>query len=136
MYLDIDAKVSLDELDGFLRNIWLECCGHMRVFNVGGYTYTSMPDRSMGDKSMTVKLGTILTEPVMIFDYKYYYGSTTSLQLKVVSARTGVKRKGKIEKMARNLPIASQCSYCDQTAEQICCECIYEDSGFLCDSCA
>ena len=135
MYLDIDAKASLDELDGFLRSKWLECCGHMRVFNVGGYSYTSMPDKSMGDKSMAVKLENILQDIGMKFDYEYDFGSTTSLQLKVVSERSGAKRKGKIEMMARNLPITHQCSYCDKTAEQICCECIYEDSGFLCESC-
>ena len=35
LYLQVSAAASLEQLDGFLRRIWLECCGHMSAFRVG-----------------------------------------------------------------------------------------------------
>jgi len=32
LYLDISMTSTLKSLDAFLREIWLECCGHMSAF--------------------------------------------------------------------------------------------------------
>ena len=32
LYVDIPPEKPLSALDQFLRNIWLECCGHMSAF--------------------------------------------------------------------------------------------------------
>ena len=32
LHLEVRADARLDTLDTFLRNIWLECCGHMSQF--------------------------------------------------------------------------------------------------------
>ena len=36
-WLDIEAAAdaTLDDLDSFLRGIWLECCGHLSEFSIG-----------------------------------------------------------------------------------------------------
>ncbi|MDF2648148.1 MAG: pRiA4b ORF-3-like protein [Paenibacillus sp.] len=138
MYVDIDADAKLIDLDSFLRNKWLECCGHLSGFSVDDNTYSVSPDKFMGDKSMNVKIDKVL-EVGMSFRHDYDYGSTTTLKLKVVSARKGIKRRGpdtKVQLMAENIAPVFQCSYCNNKAEHICCECVYEDEGYLCDACA
>ena len=32
LFLDVPLTATLDSLDRFLREIWLECCGHMSAF--------------------------------------------------------------------------------------------------------
>lgn len=139
MCLDVDATATLKELDTFLRTTWLECCGHMSLFEIDGISYTSSPDDFMEERSMNVTLKKVLDEVGMKFSHEYDFGATTTLQLKVQSVRRGHKRKeskGKIELMARNTAPGFQCSYCNSAAEHICCECMYEDEGLLCESCA
>jgi len=33
------ARATLTDLDGFLRDIWLECCGHLSAFDIGTVRY-------------------------------------------------------------------------------------------------
>ena len=41
MHLEVPAWVTLANLDQFLRNIWVECCGHLSAFRIGNVTYHS-----------------------------------------------------------------------------------------------
>ena len=38
------ASDTLADLDDFLRAIWLECCGHLSEFTIGGTSYSSEPE--------------------------------------------------------------------------------------------
>lgn len=42
MHLEMPASLSLLDLDGFLRDIWLECCGHLSEFRIGDISYSDM----------------------------------------------------------------------------------------------
>ena len=33
------GSATLEELDHYLRTIWLECCGHLSQFTIGGMLY-------------------------------------------------------------------------------------------------
>ena len=35
IYVDARADATLAQLDRLLRDVWLECCGHMSAFEVG-----------------------------------------------------------------------------------------------------
>ena len=35
--LEMVGSATLDKLDKYLRAIWLECCGHMSEFSLGGW---------------------------------------------------------------------------------------------------
>lgn len=48
MHLELPAAVTLGELDDFLRAVWLECCGHLSEFEIGGASYSSMPEDEWG----------------------------------------------------------------------------------------
>ncbi len=39
MHLEVAVDTTLATLDRFLRDIWLECCGHLSVFRIGGFNY-------------------------------------------------------------------------------------------------
>ena len=41
--LEIKAGATLEDLDSFLRGIWLECCDHLSSFEIEGVTYTLLP---------------------------------------------------------------------------------------------
>jgi hypothetical protein len=44
MHLEVSASAMLADLDAFLRDIWLECCGHLSAFNIGTTEYSSEPE--------------------------------------------------------------------------------------------
>jgi len=52
IYLSIDENLSLLHIDQFLRDIWLECCGHLSAFKIKGKMYQ--------DYSMNARIKDIL----------------------------------------------------------------------------
>lgn len=44
MHLEMPASDALADLDDFLRDIWLECCGHLSEFTIGGTSYSTEPE--------------------------------------------------------------------------------------------
>jgi hypothetical protein len=44
MHLEMPASATLQDLDDFLRDIWLECCGHLSDFEFEGARYVSHPE--------------------------------------------------------------------------------------------
>ena len=124
MHLKVSSHARFEDLDNFLRDIWLECCGHMSAFRIG---------REEVRKGKKLEYG---LHPGMQLIYVYDFGSTTELMLKVVSEFKSNIKKGEVEILARNDPPQIKCSHCDNLATSICTECIYEDAGWLCDDCA
>jgi hypothetical protein len=137
MHIEIPSDLKLADLDQFLRDIWLECCGHLSAFQIGRQTYQSHPEvaRELGDRTMNVQIGDVL-EPGMTFGHEYDFGTTTELSLKVVGSRQGQVGGKWVQVMARNEPPEMLCDECGKPATEICPECIYEGKGLLCDACA
>lgn len=126
LHLQVDANTSLKSLDGFLRKIWLECCGHMSMFRVDRH------EIGMGRKLAA------FFQPGMKLDYDYDMGDTTSLRITVLGEYPGlVTKKKPVEILARNEPPAIVCDQCGKNpAAWICPECNWEGEGWLCRSCA
>lgn len=113
---------TLNSLDTFLRNEWVECCGHMSEFNVG---------------SKAKKASQIL-EKGMEFGYDYDFGSTTSLNIEVLDE--AYTKSKKVICIGRNEPLQYVCKVCKKEAIQLCIECGWdeksdEDFVFYCDAC-
>jgi hypothetical protein len=134
MYLEIPDEAKLEMLDAFLRDIWLECCGHMSDFEIEGRRYSVAPMADLGDSSMNVKLRDIL-RPGMKFYHQYDFGSTTHLELKVISLEEKQIKGKSVRVLARNHPPEYLCMSCGKIATQLCTECIYSGEGCLCDDC-
>lgn len=134
IHIKASANVKLNDLDGFLRDIWLECCGHLSAFKIEGQIYSSSPMEEYNERGMGKKLGDILG-PNIKFSYEYDFGTTTALILKVVSeVETEIKGKT-IQLLARNDPPLITCDNCRNIATQVCAQCIYSGEGWVCDEC-
>ena len=135
MHLCAPAHATLKVLDSFLRDIWLECCGHLSAFTIEGTNYSVSPMKEYGERSMKVVLDDVLS-PGMKFYHEYDFGTTTELMLRVVSEME-CEAKGKtIQLLARNDPPSIICESCGKIATQVCTQCIWEGTGWLCDKCA
>ena len=135
LYLFARADATLEHLDAFLRQIWLECCGHLSAFQVGGRTYSFAPDGDFGDKSMSATLRKVLS-PKLKFTHEYDFGSTTELLLTVVGTRDLHIGKDKVLLAARNEKPIFPCHECKNPAEFICTECMYDRDPWLCKKCS
>ncbi len=132
IYFEVNADSTLEEIDSFLRNLWLECCGHLSLFIIDTTNYSSSPQKGDGDKSMDLLLNKILFVGTS-FTHEYDFGTTTTLGLKVVAERNGNVNKTTL--VARNNPPDIQCA-CGKLAKEICSECILDgEEALLCESC-
>ena len=137
--IEIREDATLKNVDKFLRDIWLECCGHLSSFEIEGISYESDPEPMGGwghpVKGMSSKLENVI-EKGMIFEYEYDFGSTTALTISIFDYRIGPLRRDKLSILSRNNPIEYICDACgEKKATAVCSECMYEDTGFLCDDC-
>lgn len=124
LYLDISATSTLETLDNFLRDIWLECCGHMSAFFFSDFEEVSK-SRKMKEFSEGMK-----------FDYQYDFGSTTELVITVMGVSRRTKQRKAVRLLGRNEPFLYSCDKCGKPADNICTECACEDENpFYCDGC-
>ena len=106
IYFDIALDKKLSSLDKFLRNIWLECCGHLSEFS------TSADILGKGRVIAELDVGEI-------FYHRYDFGTTTELKLVVEGETTRPKQRGAIRLLARNIPPESSCSKCGKKTETL-----------------
>lgn len=125
--LEIPASATLETLDNYLRAIWLECCGHLSAFKIGGMRFeaaTEGADFSWYDEPpkpmKTARLERILSVG-LAFTHEYDFGSTTMLKLKVVGERMGILNgdKRKIRLLARNYAPDFRCKVCNEPAAYV-----------------
>jgi len=144
MHLEIHSDATLRHLDQFLRDTWLECCGHLSVFTIEKKRYFSQlfedPSPFWGPKieeyDMEVKLQKAL-RPGIKFDYEYDFGTTTELALRALSYNERRGRGNTVLLLARNEPPLILCDSCGcQNATLICTACSWSGEGRFCDLCA
>ena len=115
LIIQIKENATLDDLDRFIRDIWVECCGHLSVFEIDGVSYEREPDDDFGwgepAKSTNHTLKQVLTTG-MIFNYEYDFGSTTEIMVKVLDHYTAQKQNEKVVILSRNNPPEFACSIC------------------------
>lgn len=128
LHLEVDGKTTLKQVDGYLRAIWLECCGHLSRFSAGGWGSTEL--------GMARKVGDVLRPGVELM-HVYDFGTESVTLLKAVAVRRGKRTtRHPVALMARNAPPDYACQECDATATRLCMECMYEHgaAGMLCDA--
>jgi hypothetical protein len=125
--LEMAGSASLDTLDKYLRAIWLECCGHLSKFTIGGWGGMDVGKARKANSTF---------EPGLVLRHLYDFGTTSETDIKVVGFREGnATTKHPIALLARNLMPEAACQECGQLAKWLCIECLYEEdkSGYLCD---
>jgi len=127
LHLEMNGSATLGNLDSYLRAIWLECCGHMSQFSIGGWSGDEIPMRTRIDR---------VFQPGVELTHIYDFGTSSETLVKAVGVREDRPlTRHPIVLMARNNPPEVVCMECDQPASWLCMECIYEldKSGTLCD---
>jgi hypothetical protein len=122
LYVEMPATATLRDLDQFLRQIWLECCGHLSAFKIAGTQYSVQTAVEAGDpwfappweeRNMDVPVAKVL-HPDMKFTHEYDFGSTTHLALRVVGERKGKASQQPVRLLARNEPPQILCERCEK----------------------
>jgi len=154
----IDGETTMKIVDKFLRDIWLECCGHMSAFRdpkrkksghgmfdrMEAYDYLErgeiakyekMMEEISGEIPMSCKAKDVLYNG-LVLEYEYDFGSSTELNITVIDTYP-IKADTKIVLLSRNEPLEILCSICGKApATQICTVCMYDDDAMFCDKCA
>jgi hypothetical protein len=122
-WLDIAVGLTakLKDLDGLLRRVWLECCGHLSEF------YRGPRDKVPKNRTIDEVLGT----PGTRVGYVYDFGSSTELLVSHVGLVEAASVK-KVQVVARNEAPLWPCEVCGQPATTLCAECAGVDGGFYC----
>jgi len=134
LHVEAPVNASLHDLDQFLRDIWVECCGHLSEFVIDDVHYISSVDYwwNPEDRDMGFELGEVLRSKIE-FSYQYDFGTSTYLELRVASEREGVlPGDDVIHVMARNQLPDYRCDVCGEPATVIC---VFCDYTLLCDKC-
>lgn len=138
MYISIEKNAKLKDLDKFIRDVWVECCGHLSCFKIKDKIYgenriaDDIWNDYNGDLNMRIKN---LVQIKNIFEYEYDFGSTTYITIKVIDEFSDIKTKNNIEILARNNEPIVKCNDCGEKAKYE-----FEDgyegiSKCLCDEC-
>jgi hypothetical protein len=153
----IDGNAKMKDIDNFLRDIWLECCGHMSAFRnpksirirgkfdaMEAYEYLAKGEIAKYEKIMEkVEGATPMSHKAkdalcqgLTLEYRYDFGSTTELAITVIDEYP-IKAGNKIVLLSRNEPLKIICSVCGKApATQICTICMYDEDAEFCDKCA
>ena len=127
LHIEMNGNASLKDLDRYLRAIWLECCGHLSQFSIGGWGGEKIP--------MSRKVERVF-EPGVELTHIYDFGTSSETIVKAVAIREGSSlTKHPIYLMARNNMPEAVCSECGEPAGWLCMECLIEngDEATLCE---
>jgi hypothetical protein len=123
-WLDVAVKreAKLKAIDGLLRRIWLECCGHMSEFSTGAHHKVSMNTKVSEALGPGDRLG-----------YVYDFGSSTELVVRLLGS-VSASTADTVRLVARNEAPAWPCDVCGRAATVVCTQCLYEGKGFCCSA--
>lgn len=126
--LEVRGSATLQDLDHYLRAIWLECCGHLSEFN-----YTAWDDSNI---PLTKKLSAAFKEGSSLV-HLYDMGDTSETLLRTISVRTGAPTTPHpMVLLVRNKLPESKCELCGGEATLYCVECQTEGEWVtLCEDC-
>ena len=123
LHLLVQREAKMKIVDNFLRNIWLECCGHMSNF---------------GHKNFKINMSHTVRDvfiPKVKIYHDYDYGSTTRVDLK--STKTyELHLKENLTLLSRNEPLKLICSVCKKLpAAYLCTTCDWDADASFCEQC-
>lgn len=127
--VEMNGPARLETLDRYLRAIWLECCGHMSDFTIGGWGGPKVGKTDLADR---------VFKPDLVLRHLYDFGTTSETDIRVIGSRAGRPvTRHPIALLARNLQPPSPCRECGKPGTWLCIECLYESdepgTSFLCD---
>ncbi|MCL4445319.1 MAG: hypothetical protein M1134_00365 [Actinobacteria bacterium] len=142
LVLEASPTATWDDLDSFLRHIWVECCGHLSCFNHAGTTFAYDVDGAYewaaNPRSMAARLADTVAAGSR-FNYEYDFGTTTELLGRVLGFVPTARTTGPmIEVLSRNDPPVHPCAECTGNATKVCGLCYQgmDNPCWYCDTCS
>ncbi|MCK5876990.1 MAG: hypothetical protein KAG43_05090 [Candidatus Marithrix sp.] len=127
LHLEVKGSATLKDLDQYLRDIWLECCGHMSSFmTLGSQDEDELP--------MNLKINRL--NPDVKLTHIYDFGTETETLITITDVRKGIPlTKHPIYLMARNDIPETFCVECGKPSKWYCEECLVEEETWntFCD---
>ena len=111
LFFTVSLDATLEEVDGFLRAIWCECCDHLSAFY-----------RNREELDMSCEISDLSVRDSL--HYVYDFGTTTGILLTVVKKMSRPGNSAEVLLLARNEPPIINCESCEAPAV-----CIATDSG-------
>ena len=137
LVLEAAPSATWEDLDDFLRRVWVECCGHLSCFRHAGRTIAHDLDEPGGwawnPGSMRGRIADTLAVGGR-FGYEYDFGTTTELEGRALDLVPSAARGPAIHVLARNDPPVYPCAECGGRASTLCGLC-YQCSGEACWYC-
>jgi hypothetical protein len=118
--------VTLKDLDRYLRGIWLECCGHMSQFSIGGWGGEEIPMKS--------RIKDVFAEGDEL-THIYDFGTESVTLVEEVGQREGKPATSHpVALLVRNVIPECECIECGEPATHLCVECLNNEGvwGALC----
>lgn len=141
LVLEASPTATWNDLDDFIRHIWVECCGHLSCFTHAGTTFAYDLDGAYewaaNPRSMAARIADTVAAGSR-FGYEYDFGTTTELVGRALGFVPGSPTAPVIEVLARNEPPVHPCAECAGKATRLCGVC-YQGMGnpcWYCDSCS
>jgi hypothetical protein len=124
LHLLVRSTCEMEEIDNFLRVIWLDCCGHMSGFHL-----------KKGEIEMDDIVGNVLTPKTKI-SHDYDYGTTTRTFIKSIKVYD-LDFDDDIVLLSRNESLKIMCSLCNtKPATVLCSVCLWESNAYFCKTCS
>ncbi|MDI6602763.1 MAG: hypothetical protein QME57_01405 [Patescibacteria group bacterium] len=125
LIVEVNEKAKLKDLDKLIRDVWVECCGHLSLF--GNY----------GNEVAKRRIIMETLQPGDSIGYIYDFGSSTELIIEAVGyTNCELDDDKRIELVARNYLPPSNCQKCGVQATLVCVGCSGEREVLVCDECA
>jgi len=123
LHLEMNGGAKLQDLDRYLRAIWLECCDHLSQFSIGGWRGKEI--------TMSRKIETVFA-PGIELTHIYDFGTSSETKVKMVGSRQGAPLTGKpVYLLARNNLPAAECAGCGAPAGWYCADCLVERGEWI-----
>lgn len=139
LIIKADENLLLKHLDNFIRDIWVECCGHLSNFRIDGTVYENEVDEDFPYMEKVEDMNILLKDVLKVgqkIDYEYDYGDSTDLVLNVLKHDDWDSQEY-IDILARNEAKKYICSYCNKNkGKYIDAPTTYEDTQtYICNTC-
>ncbi|KAG2373357.1 hypothetical protein C9374_012223 [Naegleria lovaniensis] len=145
LFVEMSFDSKMTELDTLLRKYWCECCGHLSQFRIEGTTYSQPVMNAFpfmlshfSDKPLDSPMYRIFDRHDVgkIFSYEYDMGTTTTLELELISIVKSNTKLPATRLIARNAPQKYKCINCKSPAVYMEASMVTDSRYPLCEECA